>query len=97
MPFAAPTAERGPLARTTTRSCAGPEFTGTQLASIRARDCPTAGMLVALVELMAPSLRSPFDGAWLPAILVSIAVRQLLMRAAAAARAHLTPAFLEIR
>ncbi|MBW3570355.1 MAG: NCS1 family nucleobase:cation symporter-1 [Gemmatimonadetes bacterium] len=56
-----------------------------------------AGVLVALVGLMAPGLRFLFDGAWFSATLVSFLTYYALMRPAPAADARLTPALPEIR
>lgn len=54
-----------------------------------------AGVAVALLGLAAPGLRFLFDGAWFSATLVSFFTYYALMRPAAAADAHLTPAIPE--
>jgi nucleobase:cation symporter-1, NCS1 family len=56
-----------------------------------------AGILVALLGLVSPSLRFLFDGAWFSATLVAFAVYYALMRPAPAADARLTPALPESR
>ena len=61
----------------------------------RAMAALAAGVLVALVGLMAPPLRFLFDGAWFSATLVSFAVYYALMRPAPVADARLAPALPE--
>jgi NCS1 family nucleobase:cation symporter-1 len=50
-----------------------------------------AGVLVALLGLISPSLRFLFDGAWFSATFVAFAVYYALMRPAVAAEARLAP------
>jgi NCS1 family nucleobase:cation symporter-1 len=56
-----------------------------------------AGVLVALLGLISPSLRFLFDGAWFSATFVAFAVYYALMRPAVAADARLAPTVREAR
>jgi len=58
----------------------------------RAMAALAAGVAVALVGTLHPSLRFLFDGAWFSATLVSFALYALLMRPARTGAAHPTPA-----